>query len=737
VRSGFVALTVDLHKDLFNTLSWGFSYDTPAIWGRSVLRTGGSWRTGNVGAASAAASSSPRAFLDIHSHNMATFDMTAQSRFGATAAELTEWRSDTSVHARVAASVGRSLRVALSVFLDPGTLSGALSVDAARLSAPRQTNTPATGSVMVVVRGSSLALADYTSRTYSGTAAQATLWLSATSTHSLLAAGGGGSLRAMLTVGLVMGSSTGAFSTEASVISGTSRRSNSPMTGSVWVSVLGANMGAACKTSQARHFSSSSESTLWLSDSALALKASQGPPRQPLAYSSPTGVSRVTVITVGERAGHTQTDVFSIDPPVLRDVRNASNGPNIPYQINMTTTVTVFDSCSNATLCNASNATTAINYTFTNSSIYFAGSTIRGAHFGAAAYTLRVHAGRSVSLATFWHSDSSLTCRLRSSSGGSHKVAVTISTGHVIETASVVYSFDGPLVQPRSCFNVGHQASSQDECWGPPVVGSYSNTSITRVWVSEPLPCNNNDPGMAGRQCTSQNSPATGSVSVTVSGRAFAVVGLTTSARFLAPSAAEATVWTSDSAITAGSAAGSPLASRPLIATCGQRAASISQALSFDTLQLDVPGAVRDATTSNTPSTGSILLQILGSGLGSSDRTMHARIGKAGASAAESTVWLSETSVTFSAPAGRARRLLVSEYGGAATPDSLSSASSPVRVAAGARLGSVPQKSLIKSKRALLKSPTNTRGGCCRCWSRLAHAWALCPRPLPTRGRSR
>jgi hypothetical protein len=92
--------------------------------------------------------------------------------------------------------------------------------------------------------------------------------------------------------------------------------------------------------------------------------------------------------------------------------------------------------------------------------------------------------------------------------------------------------------------------------------------------------------------------------------------------------------------------------------TAGQRAASITHTLSYDSAQLALPGRDPSAAgTTNTPSTGSVLLHVVGVGLGSADRSPRARIGNPGATAAEWTGWLSDTSLSLFSPGGRAQQM--------------------------------------------------------------------------------
>ena len=81
------------------------------------------------------------------------YSMTAQAHAGETATELTAWTSDSSLAIKVAASIGRSLTLKLTVALDMGTLTESWSAD---IPQPRSSdsNVPASGAARVRVYGS-------------------------------------------------------------------------------------------------------------------------------------------------------------------------------------------------------------------------------------------------------------------------------------------------------------------------------------------------------------------------------------------------------------------------------------------------------------------------------------------------------------------------------------------------------------------------------------------------------
>lgn len=141
-------------------------------------------------------------------------------------------------------------------------------------------------------------------------------------------------------------------------------------------------------------------------------------------------------------------------------------------------------------------------------------------------------------------------------------------------------------------------------------------------------------------------------------------------------SAAEATVWTSDSAVlTQGGAVGAVYSTGVRTFTSGSRVATVT-----DTLSYQVPVAVKIWPVTNAPSTGSVAVRLSGAGLGSSHASPAGRIG---ATAGERTDWTSDTALAFVTPAGTAVKMYSEAYGGVPSAASLSSASSKVLVTAG------------------------------------------------------
>ena len=426
-------MTVHMESELMNSLSWAFSYDVPSLHNRGVLlhnklphnTTHVSQRTGNVPVAAAGAGGD--VVLVLVGRDLSTYSVSATLRVGSTASEESVWTSDTSLRCKVAGGVSRTLRLAVSVVFDLGTLSEAVSTDTSRQVLLPRCNVPASGSVHIQISGEHMAQAGYSHALAIGaTSAESTSWISTTSSVGLSTGSSSGSLRVALTVGLGVGSKTQAISTDAALMmsgnaTGITSLSNSPSTGSVRLRVLGSNLAQVSMSLSAHQLGTAAEATSWQADTSVEVGVARGLARHPLDTAQGAGPH---VVTVAQVTGQSSSRAFSIDMPVLTSVYTG-NGPHAPYHLNTTRIQLVFDQWGNAS-----------NSTITLTSTIYTSTNISGANLGSAQYSVRVHLGSSDTPATFWRSDSQVTCRLRSSSGASHAISVTVTSSHVMRTAS-------------------------------------------------------------------------------------------------------------------------------------------------------------------------------------------------------------------------------------------------------------------------------------------------------------
>ena len=276
----------------YQTLTEAFTYDKNII----NPSTGSNFNMPTTGSRS----------VTVTGLNFGEADYTARTRMGFTAAEASNWLSDTSIAVRPASGLRatRSVMITLVYLHDTegriGSATETFSYDAPSLSVVKQVNLPATGS-SVTVFGTSFAQHGYTQAGRVGdTACEATDWVADTSVMCKVSAGVRGTRRVLMTVGERVGTVTEAFSFDVSSISSVAFI-NMAATGQSTTTLSGANFGTQQYTQAARAGDTACEATDWVADTSVKCKVSAGV----------RGTRRV-LMTVGERVG-TVTDAFSFD----------------------------------------------------------------------------------------------------------------------------------------------------------------------------------------------------------------------------------------------------------------------------------------------------------------------------------------------------------------------------------------------------------------------------------------
>jgi hypothetical protein len=313
---------------------------------------------------------------------------TQAARIGASAAEASDWVSDTQLQCKLATAFRASLRVAVTAARVSGSLTEAVSFDAVALSSVRRTNVHATGSLSVTITGASLAArADYTAVARVGaTACEASAWDSDSSIVCRVSGGSLSTRRLMVTAGERGGTMTEAGSYDAPALSIT-RRVNMPSTGSVRVTVVGASMGMSTYTAAGRVGGTSCEASAWHSDSSVRC----------LTPGGAKGTMRVA-LTAGIRAGSvTETISFDLPTPLHAAF------PNRP-------------------------------------STGSASMTIFGLNMGLVGYTQEARVGHTACEATGWVGDTAVNCLTASGTGGTLRLAVTAGGRAGSVTDAVSYS---------------------------------------------------------------------------------------------------------------------------------------------------------------------------------------------------------------------------------------------------------------------------------------------------------
>eukprot|EP00960_Hanusia_phi_P019256 568376-Hanusia_phi.AAC.1 len=175
-----------------------------------------------------------------------------------------------------------------------GSVSEMVSYNLPSLSVSVRSNTASTGSQRLTVFGSNIAETFFSQQIRkAGTASEATKWLTSfeipcrgcfaekwasdTSIHGYSSSGIGGSLRLIVSVGMISGTETEIGSFDPPSLS-VSKRTNVCSTGSSFVTIMGQNFANNQHTSRVRIASdggTSTENTKWISDTTLRAKPNQ------------------------------------------------------------------------------------------------------------------------------------------------------------------------------------------------------------------------------------------------------------------------------------------------------------------------------------------------------------------------------------------------------------------------------------------------------------------------------
>ncbi|KAJ1471746.1 hypothetical protein T484DRAFT_1915855, partial [Baffinella frigidus] len=599
-------------------------------------------------------------------------------RVGQTACEDTSWESATSVRCRVVQGAFGTQRVALTVGARGGTVTEAVTYDAAHVSHIRKTNVAVTGSMSMTVHGMGFAASLHTMamRIGGGTACEWTEWASETMVFCMMTPGVQGTRRVVVTVGERVGTVTEAWSLDAPMLSVTTRQ-NRAGTGSASITVHGSNFGHTTYTGAARVGDTACEITGWESASAVRCQVS----------ASVSGSRRVA-LTVGDRGG-SATEVWSVDLPKLsvmtRQNRAGTGSASVTvhgssfghttYTVSVRVGATVCESTewvsASAVRCRVPGGVSGFGSTVCESSVWVSWSAVR----------CRVSAGvpgsRRIMLTVFQHGGSvteawstdvpmlsilplhfnlseietmanfsignysnyTLPSRALANRAGTGSTSLTVrgmNFGHATYSGAVRSGF-------TACESTGWESASAVRCRMPVSISGTRRValtvgvragSVTEAWSLDVATISN---------LVRMNHPSTGSVSVTIRGAHMSVFQPTHASR-VGFTSCESSTWTSSTSVACRPSHG--LAStRRIAVTAGIRTGCITEAFSYASPLI----SSLDMTRSNCPAAGNCIMYIYGSGFGVDDFTPMARVGR---TACLATPWTSESSIQCKIPRG-------------------------------------------------------------------------------------
>jgi len=573
--------------------------------------------------------------------------------FGATAAEVTAWDSDTAIKAKIAAGVSHLLGITFTIGALMGTSSGHFTYDVPRATKLQMANRPTSGGTSTTIIGNNFGAARYShAAQFGSTAAQADTWISSTAVRAKVAAGCGSEKSLVVTVGDTVydpvcrkaqeGSGTfdptlctqmpvvdhtawerlpEVFTYDAASVTGIFGVQLTPTSGQNSITVTGKNMGKYATSHRARLHHSASEGTAWISDREVTLKAPAG-----------CGKMKEISLTVCGLSG-TATNLVTYEAPQI-----SSAGPV--------------------------NGATAGGFEFV---------TLAGANFLSFSMSGKGRVGSTVAASTAWDSDTSVSL---SPSAGVCTASITFTICEQFGTLTHVFTYNNPSLQAFSGANGPKEGGSTATITGQNFA-TFDATGASRigptaayttVWSSNtaiaaiPLPGHDGMLRIGMTICslkgsTTQsftfdspvitrggpvNGPATAGT-VTLYGKNFAVADYSGDARF-GGTGCEVTKWTSNSLVSCKYPSG----------TGEAKSVSFSMALrvgtSTEVFTYDSPSITDVVGTNGPPSHSSgATVTVLGKNFGTSDYTVTAKVG---VTACSFTKWVSDSHVTCVAPSG-------------------------------------------------------------------------------------
>ncbi len=637
--------------------------------------------------------------------NFGTFDVSVRVRVGGTGCMSTTWTADTAVVGRVAAGVSTSLSVVVSIANVAATSNALISFFGPTITSLSSVAFPTTGSSFLTVFGSYFALADYSLRaSVGGTAMELTQWQSDTSFIAKIGRGVGLSLHATVSVGAQRHTFVGALTFSSPVMLSIDVLVLHT-TGAASLTVAGRNFGSFDTTLRVRIGGTSCEASLWRSDSSISCKYSVGVSSSLsiaatiysqratlsmiLSYAAPllsssnsilhmtSGSSSVTVLgsllgtfdsTVRVRIGGTAGEATSwISDSSVRVKISAGVASSL-------TAVATVTSLRHSLLSLISyRGPVVTSFTLPMPSTGSAVLSLFGAGFGSFDYTIAARVGQTSAQFSNWLSDSSLT--VKSSAGLGASLPLKVTVGLVRESSTLDVSYVSPLISSLSHYCLPTLPSAAMTVFGAGF-GIFDLSVRVRVggtsaeqtsWTSDSSAAAKPASGSGGSKPVvmsasllsstsalffSYSSPivtashipfvaATGSGVLTLFGANFAGTDASVSVR-LGSTACPSSHWLADTSIICKVSAGVGSSFSVTVSLSRLVAASfLSISYSSPTITSHSNGAL--------PTTGSAVLLVTASNLGTSDFSIRVRVGS---TACEVSLWTSDSSVSCKVSSG-------------------------------------------------------------------------------------
>ena len=616
-------------------------------------------------------------FVDVWTSDMSTYASSAALRIGRTLSQGSQWLSDSSVLTRKPHGVGGSVVLVLTAANTLQSNFALLSYDRPRTRLHRggsalyfvelsagfgvvegweqpyadgEASTPllvmngaATGATTVLLKAAQLAKHHYSPSLRLGvSAAEVTVWTSDTLCTALSPGGHNWMLPIAATLALQVSTLSQVFTFDHPWSLSCLSRTNAPATGSVLVSIQGANFGLALRSVVTRQGVSAAEATVWTSDSTVALR---------VTVASSLGATAVLAVTSGELRCASLTQTLTFDAPSLLSYRTVEGMPLIGGE----------NWRRNAP---AKTPTSSIS--------------IHGAFFGLLNLCDQASFGSTGSEASSWASDTLLVCRSTEAVRGSRRVTVTSGLRSFSQSAAVSFDLAGSIsaVGSNTCNRAATGSASvtiAGQNFGAAGYTAVARASPTAAEVSNWLSDSEVHSLIAGggrgsrrisvtvgEHVTSltgamsylasmvssnrkSNAAATRSASITLAGSLLASVADLSSRARLGSTPPQATQWVSASSILCSPSSSVSRQTVRVGMTTGERGGSTTAAFSVDL------GSASGMSPTNLPATGSRSITVIGSNFAAASYSGKFR---PAASAAETTRWTSESAVLGLGAAG-------------------------------------------------------------------------------------
>ena len=215
--------------------------------------------------------------VTVHGSGFGLTSWSSSGRAGQTGCESTLWTGETGLVCKAGQLARSTRRVSVSVGLNVGSVTEAISAGAASLSVVQRGNQATTGFMSITVFGARAGLALHSAAlSTGGTQSEGTLWISDTAVLLRSSGGRGRSRHVSMTVVRSGGSMSRAVSSDVPFLGIFHGSANIAFTGSASIAVNGAEVGLMVYSVGMRVGLTSCESTEWLSDTFVRCRLGAG-----------------------------------------------------------------------------------------------------------------------------------------------------------------------------------------------------------------------------------------------------------------------------------------------------------------------------------------------------------------------------------------------------------------------------------------------------------------------------